>query len=136
MNNNFKDDEVFYRRVRNKPEFFKDGIPSSALFKDSKGVSVDIRNGRAITEVLLDEERIHANNLGKSSNKEDYRLKAVISVDMKTCDNQNVYIITNELPNNPHHALIQRSQDVIPLTQGQARGLARNAIIEKMYKVT
>ena len=36
-----RDWKEVYRRVKSKPVFMKEGRPSSALFKDSKGVSVD-----------------------------------------------------------------------------------------------
>ena len=41
-----RDWKRIYRRVKSKPVFMKDGRPSSALFKDSHGVSVDKDMGR------------------------------------------------------------------------------------------
>lgn len=55
-----KDWTEIYRRVKSKPIFMKDGRPSSALFKDSKGVSVDRDGGRGLDEIIMDEERLHA----------------------------------------------------------------------------
>lgn len=37
----------------------KDGRPSSALFKDSHGVSVDKDMGRNEKDIISDEERLH-----------------------------------------------------------------------------
>ena len=41
-----RDWTAIFRRVKSKPIFMKDGRPSSALFKDSKGVLVDRDAGR------------------------------------------------------------------------------------------
>jgi hypothetical protein len=139
MSNNYSDDETFYRRVRSNPNMFKDGRPTSALFKDSKGVSVDVKNGRILTEVFLDEERLHEESLQGNEraieSPELFRLKAIVSLDMKLCKEKEVCVIPDEQPGNPYHALIQRSEDVIELTKPQARALARGAKIEKLYEI-
>lgn len=48
-----------YRRVKSKPVFMNNEQLSSALFKDSKGVSVNYDAGRDINEIIEDEERLH-----------------------------------------------------------------------------
>ena len=55
-----RDWKEVYRRVKSKPVFMKEGRPSSALFKDSKGVSVDRDAGRNLNDIIVDEERLHA----------------------------------------------------------------------------
>lgn len=141
MDDIFPNDEVFYRRVRSKPELFQDGRPSSAIFKDSRGVSVDIKGGRAIAEVILDEERLHKENLNQNSSArykthpKEFQLKAIISVDMELCKKEKLYILPDKVPGNPYHALIQRTEEIVILTKHQARELAKNAVIEKVYEV-
>ncbi len=48
-----RDWKEVYRRVKSKPVFMKEGRPSSALFKDSKGVSVDRDAGRNLNDIIV-----------------------------------------------------------------------------------
>ena len=52
-----RDWSAIYRRVKSKPIFMKEGRPSSALFKDSKGVSVDRDGSREICSIIAAEAR-------------------------------------------------------------------------------
>ena len=46
-----------FRRIRNLPMYIKeDGTISSAIYSDSKGVSVNIDAGRDISDIIEDEE--------------------------------------------------------------------------------
>lgn len=94
MRNISEEWENVIRRVRSKPMFFHNGRPSSALFKDSNGVSV---------------------------NKD-------------ICIEKNVCVIADPLEENVYHALLQRSENEVELTAGQAKALARNAIVIKDYQ--
>ena len=53
------DAEMLYRSVPDKPNMWKPEFnrPSSALFKDSKGVSVDRDGGRSIEEIIANFDR-------------------------------------------------------------------------------
>ena len=76
------------RRVRNKPAFIKNGGVSSALFKDSKGVSVNKDHRRTEEEIIEDEIRLH--NFYNPENTSDFysnekKLKAIVSIDKEIC---------------------------------------------------
>ena len=68
----------------------KDGRPSSALFKDSHGVSVDKDMGRNEKDIISDEERLHR-FYNQGLTEEEIRqngeeLRAIISLSDESCD--------------------------------------------------
>ena len=120
------------RRVRNKPNFIKSGGFSSALFKDSKGVSVNKDHRRTEEEIIEDEIRLH--NFYNNENtagfySDEKKLKAIVSIDKEICEQKNIKVLDDPLEENPHHALLQKSENEITLTSSQAKALARNARI-------
>lgn len=127
--------EYVVRRVRNKPDFFKDGKVTSSVFKDSKGVSIDKSNRRSIGVIIDDEERLHRENNIEKEKDEQYRLKAIVSVDEQLCGERAVEIHDDPVENNLHHAILRQSEEKIRLTQGQAKALANGAIFIKQYNV-
>lgn len=127
-----------YRRVKNKPVFVNEGKPSSALFKDSKGVSVDLDAGRNLSEIIADEERLHAyynDRLpAEAIDANGEGLKMIISLTAEQCDSAEVCVIPDPIPGeNENHALIQKSATEVQLSRSQARKLAREATIVKCY---
>lgn len=133
-----KDWKTIYRRIRSKPIFMKDGRPSSALFKDSKGVSVDRDGGRKLSTIIADEERLHAlYNAGLTDEqiKEDgQELKAIIELSSEQCDSVEVCVVPDPIPGeNEFHAVIQKNATEIQLTKGQAKSLAKLATVIKSY---
>lgn len=54
LDENIQDDEYLYRRVITNPNFwdFDKNRPSSAIFKDSKGVSVDRQHKREDKDII------------------------------------------------------------------------------------
>lgn len=136
MNDTSRECKFMVRRIRNKPIFFKDGRPSSALFKDSKGVSVDKDAGRTKEEIIKEEEKLHKFYNSKNGIIEDEKqLKAIISVEKEVCDNLEVQIIDSPLVENKYHALLQKSETIVELTKGQAKALAKSAEVLKEYNV-
>lgn len=121
------------RRVRNKPSFFNEGRISSALFKDSKGVSVNKDDSRIITDIIIDEERLHCYYLGDMADEPEYCLKALVTFDRKVCDDNNILIEDDPLEENPHHAVLKRNNTVSCLTASQAKAIARASKIIKYY---
>lgn len=116
----------------------KDGRPSSALFKDSKGVSVDRDAGRRLEDIIVDEERLHAlYNAGMSDEEikeKGEKLKAIVSLTDEQCDAVKVCVIPDPIEGeNENHALIQKSETEIQLSKSQARNLAKMATIVKSY---
>ena len=116
----------------------KNGRPSSALFKDSLGVSVDKDMGRSLDDIIEDEERLH-NFYNKDLTDEEIKekgeeLRAIISLTDEACDEAEVCVFSDPIEGeNLYHAILQRSETEILLTKGQARALARASKIVKQY---
>lgn len=133
-----RDWKEVYRRVKSKPVFMKEGRPSSALFKDSKGVSVDRDTGRSLQDIIVDEERLHAlYNDGmtlEEIKEKGEELKAIISLTDEQCDSVEVCVIPDPIVGeNENHAVIQKSKTEIRLSKSQARNLAKMSTIIKDY---
>lgn len=133
-----RDWKGIYRRVKNKPIFMKDGRPSSALFKDSKGVSVDRDAGRKIDDIITDEERLHSlYNEGLTDDEikeKGEELKAIIELTCNQCDSVEACVIPDPIHGeNEYHALLQKSETEIQLSKSQAKSLAKLATIIKSY---
>lgn len=133
-----RDWTAIYRRVKSKPIFMKDGRPSSALFKDSKGVSVDRDAGREIHDIISDEERLHSlytKGLSEEEIKErGEELKAIIQLTDSQCDSVEVCVVPDPINGeNEYHALLQKSESEIQLSKSQAKTLARLATVIKNY---
>lgn len=135
---------AIYRRVKSKPIFMKDGRPSSALFKDSKGVSVDRDAGREIDDIISHEECLHKEYLhdryinGLSDEEIKERGEALIAIIQLTavqCDAVEACVIPDPIyGKNEYHALLQKSETEIQLSKSQAKKLAKSATIIKSYE--
>lgn len=126
-----------FRRVRNNPIYYKDGKVSSAIFLDSKGVSVDIDDGRELEEIVLAEEGLHEfynKEALLSEHAEKYKLIAITSVTKESCDEKNVFVELEPIEGeNPYHAIIKRTPEIIELTGSQRKYLAKHARVVKSY---
>lgn len=123
-----------YRRVKNKPQFMYNDRPSSALFKDSKGVSVNRDGNRNKDEIIADEKRLYK-LYNKNLEDETNKLRAIISLRDIDCISANVYVLPDPIEGeNPFHALIQKSETEIVLGKSQAKQLAKAAkFVEKFF---
>ena len=122
------------RRVRDLPVYFngKGGV-SSALYKDSLGVSVDKDHLRDIASVIEDEERLH--KLYHPIPSDGYKLIAIVSVDKEVCEETQIYVEDAPIENeNIHHCILKKDKEVVMLSKGQARKLARNSKFLKDYR--
>lgn len=133
-----RDWKTIYRRVKSKPIFMKDGRPSSALFKDSNGVSVDRDGGRELSAIITDEERLHilynAGLTDEQIKEEGQELKAIIELSAAQCDSVDVCVVPDPIPEeNENHALIQKNETEIQLSKSQAKNLAKLATVIKSY---
>ena len=131
--------DIIYRRVESKPIFMKDGRPSSALFKDSKDVSVDRDVGRKIDDIISHEERLHAlytDGLSDEEIKERGKtLIAIIQLTDVRCDAVEACVIPDPIQGeNEYHALLQKSEAETQLSKSQAKVLAKSATIIKSYE--
>lgn len=127
-----------FRRIRNLPLYIKkDGTISSAIYSDSKGVSVDIDDNRNIEDIVSDEERLHILYNGEKIEVDPegpYKLIAIASTDKINCDEKNVYIELAPIEGeNDFHAILKGAENKILLSPGQRKHLVRNTAIIKTY---
>lgn len=127
-----------YRRVRNSPMYIKDnGEISSAIYLDSRGVSVDIDDSRRINDIIADEERIHQHHNEEKLRMDPdgpYKLMAIVSVPKDACWEKSVQIELEPVEDNPYHAILKRLKGKIELTGSQRKHLRDNSKIVKMYQ--
>ena len=108
------DAEKLYRAVPKKPHMWKsqEDRPSSALFKDSKGVSVDRDGGRSIDDICQAFER-------------RIEMKALVCLSAGECRKLQTYPVAKAERDNPFHAEIHDSQNRVQLPSKKARDLAK-----------
>lgn len=106
--------ELLYRVIkRSQPDSMdKNGRPTSALFKQDDGVSVD-RDGGRNEEVIIKTFR----------ERFDRRFKGLVKVGAKVCIDNNMAVIP-ETSFNVYHAEIFENEDKVPLGQLKALILA------------
>lgn len=106
--------ELLYRVIkRSQPDSMDEkGRPTSALFKQDNGVSVD-RDGDRSEEVIIQtfKERF------------DRRFKGLVKVGADVCIDNNMAVIP-ETSSNAYHAEIFENEDKVPLGQLKALILA------------
>lgn len=108
--------ELLFRAVPDKPQMWKEkeGRPSSAIFKDSQGVSVDRDGNRTDAQVT------------ENFKKRFSTLKAIVSIEAEECRDAGAFLQYDPLPDNFHHSLILNSQDSIQVkSSGKARRLTK-----------
>lgn len=118
MKEHFEYSERLYRKVIKKPDFWKkeSGKPSSAVFKDSKGVSVDRDGGRGEREII---STFHS-RFGKE------HMKAIVSITAGFCKDIGTHLKYTPTEDNCYHSEIHRSPEKVTLTNAQARKIAKN----------
>ncbi len=119
-----KDNEELYRGIVNSPDFWPIGLdrPSTALFKDSKGVSVD-RDGQR------DELEIRKT---LCANKE---FKALAKITAIKCRQAETHPVPKRIPENFFHAEIHDSPNQIQIkARGKLKKLIDSIVIIDVYK--
>ena len=107
-----QDNEILYRAIH--PSFwnYEEDRPTSALFKDRKGVSVDRDGDRneadAVNFLLNSRQNFGAGNLNAGQTR-----------------NVGTFIKPDKTPENDFHALILESESKIQLSNGKAKELSR-----------
>lgn len=115
MSNNFKNPtENLFRGVIPKYWMKGKGRTSSAVFKDSRGVSVNRACLRGDDECAdqLHEQR-YPDNWG-----------AIISVTVDDCTTRQVCLQCDPIEKNNYHCILKRSEEIIVLTNRQAKELS------------
>ncbi|WP_343273340.1 hypothetical protein [Lentibacillus songyuanensis] len=107
-----------------KPDYWKTetGRPTSAVFKDSKGVSVDRDGGRNDSEVTAS----FIQRFG------DENIRSIVSVTAQYCCEIDTHLVYAPVEGNEYHALIHDSPDKITLRSSKAKKLAENCKV--VYK--
>lgn len=109
--------ELLYRVIkRSNPDSMDEkGRPTSALFKQDNGVSVD-RDGNRNEEVIIKTFKARF----------DKRFKGLVKVGANVCIDSNMAVIP-ETSSNIYHAEIFENEDKVPLGQLKALILADNS---------
>lgn len=117
MNDEFiENEEVLYRAFTlSKPNGFKDGNPTAALFLDENGVSVD-RDGSRSEEDIID-------RLKNRFKKQGYDCSIKISAEK--CRECNTYPIPKPSRTNKYHAEIHQSETELCIDLFNALKLAK-----------
>lgn len=121
MNETFSESEKLYRKVIMNPNFWKkeSGKPSSAVFKDSKGVSVDRDGGRNDNEITSS----FITRFGKDN------IRAIVSVSAGYCMEIDTHLVYLPIQDNEYHAEIHDSPDKVPIHTKRAKKLANSCRI-------
>lgn len=107
--------ERLYRAVLPSDMYWKkDGKISSAVFKDSKGLSCDRDLGRVDSSLCV-------------STLLNYlqRDRTVVSISYSECIEVNTLVEYDPIPDNCYHSLILNDNEKIQLTEGKARRLTK-----------
>ena len=120
MSKRIVDNETLFRSVPNIPQMWKPDAqrPSSAVFKDSKGVSVDRDCNRTLEE-SVDAMRTRFPDL-----------RAIVSVTVNDCHDVEAQVYAKPVKENRCHAEIRRNETDARLSSGMARRLALKAIVQ------
>lgn len=108
-------DEILYRRIHINPEFWDKEFdrPSSAAFKDPKGLSVFRRGGREENEVLNHLKCIFSSQTTKT----------FVYISVNICIDIDVYV-KDKSNNSDYHAEIHDSRNTIEICSSKRKKLA------------
>lgn len=109
--------EILFKAIKPIEHLWKEGVPSSAAFKDSKGLSVDRDGGRSKSECI-------------KALQEKIGTKAIVSFTAGGCRSIGVFPIAKPLSDNPFHAEVHKNVSEVQLTSSQAKKLRDIAILE------
>lgn len=107
--------EKLFRKISHDPNMWKEGKPTSAAFKDSKGCSVDRSKQRT--------EKESTDALLKRWGKDE--VKAIVNVTVGECAESEVLVKYDPTYDNEYHSTINRSEQIAALTGAQAKKISR-----------
>lgn len=97
MNSKIEKHEMLYRAIkRSRPDWLEEGKPTSVMFKDKDGNSVDRGDNRLLENIV---QFMKDTTFGK-------RLKGVVKLNAGDCMDIGVKVIAAVTENNPYHANI------------------------------
>jgi hypothetical protein len=119
LNEHIEDLEYLYRRIILNPNFwdFTNNKPTSAIFKDSNGVSVD-RQGEREEEAIVETFR-------------QFPIRAIAKIQAIKCRDLQTHPIYKPLEENKYHSEIHDSAEKIQISSSKAKKLRDN--IEIVY---
>ena len=114
-------EEILYRKIHPASIFWDNehNRPSSAAYKDKKGLSVDRLGDREENEVI----NSFINRFGMD------KVKSVVKISVGICKELELYPIYKPSLNNEYHAEIHDSENRIEISQSKAKKLAENVQI-------
>lgn len=115
LSDTFFDDEFLYRGVVDHNWDYQENRPSSATFKDSKGVSVNREARRTESECVLQLLNTKA-------------FKAIVKISVKDVNECNAISKYTPIPDNEYHSEIHDSIDRVEIRSGKARSLQKKSI--------
>ncbi len=102
MRGKIQENEMLYRAIkRSRPDWLEYGRPSSAMFKDRNGNSVDRGDNRSLDLIV---QFMMAVTFGR-------RLKGVVELNAGECMEIGVKVNAAPTENNPYHANIYIDED-------------------------
>jgi hypothetical protein len=118
MNEEVAPEESLFRAVSDNPIMFQNNRVTSALFKDSKGVSVNRSNEDAELSFSLLVQRFCCKNIAELSVAE--------------CLKADVYLKYLPKPDNIFHTEMHDSVNSVKLSKSKAKKLAKLCVLKKV----
>ena len=118
----FQNGEILLRGIHIKPDFWNNekNRPSSAAFKDSKGLSVN-RTGEN-KKYYKESAECLKNNLGE-------RLRTIVELNVDFCKSLGLYLKYCPMIDNIYHSEIHKSEFEPSLTKSTAKKLSEECKI-------
>lgn len=122
LNDYIEDHEFLYRRVILNPNFwdFEKNKPTSAIFKDSNGASVDRQHDRNDEDVIKSFKTLP--------------IRAIVKILTSTCRELNTFPVYKYLPDNIYHCEIHDSKIKAQMSSSKAKNLRDNS--EIIYQIS
>jgi hypothetical protein len=111
LNTHIDDTEYLYRRIILNPNFwdFENNKPTSAIFKDSNGVSVDRHGIRDEVEII--------------DTFKKFPIRAIGKIKAETCRKSETYLTYKPIDTNIYHSEIHDSEQKIQISSSKAKKL-------------
>lgn len=121
MLNDFIDDaEFLYKRIPSNPNNWKDGRITSAVFKDSRGLSVDRQHTREDENVVKFLKESFSN------------IVAIAKVKAEVCREVATYPVYKPVEGNIFHSEIHDSVDKVVISGAKAKKLSTLASVSRL----
>jgi hypothetical protein len=115
--NEFYETETLLRGVNKNPNFWNNerNRPTSAIFKDSKGISVN-RTG--------ENKKYYIKSLELLKSNLNENIRTVVEIEVNYCKELELYLKYLPVENNIYHSEIHKSENQIVLSKSEAKKLS------------